>query len=96
MLARVVNAQLKIPQIDAAAETWRRYMDPYKTKGMKDAYLLVDRSNGKMLSVTIWNDSVAHEGYEKSEDRVNGQKDMAAFFEGTGQLSIMDVRVAIK
>ena len=54
MFARVMSTNLKKDLIDEAAVEWRSHIAPFKANGLERAYMLVDPSTGKYLSITIW------------------------------------------
>ena len=54
MFARVMSTDLRKETIDEAAAEWRRHIEPFRKSGMQQALMLVDRSTGKYLSITIW------------------------------------------
>jgi heme-degrading monooxygenase HmoA len=44
--------------------------DDFHMEGMRDAYLLVDRTGGKALTITIWESKEALRASEESADQV--------------------------
>jgi len=54
MFARVMSTDLKKNMIQEAAAEWRKHIEPFKRAGLHKAYMLVDRTTGKYLSITIW------------------------------------------
>ena len=66
MFARFTNVHVKLHKIDAVINLYKKSVIPAaKTqKGYKGAYLMVDRSTGKGVSVTMWDseeDALANE-----------------------------------
>ena len=74
--ARVMRTNLKKATIDEAAAEWHRHIAPFKKTGLERAYMLVDRSTGAYLSVTIWENKEAQTRNVISPGQVAGRTSM--------------------
>jgi heme-degrading monooxygenase HmoA len=76
MFARVMSTELKKDLIDEAAAEWRIHIEPFKETGLERAYMLVDRTTGKYLSITIWESAAAQTANATSPGQVAGRRAM--------------------
>jgi heme-degrading monooxygenase HmoA len=76
MFARVMSTNLKKNLIDEAVVEWRTHIAPFKASGLERAYMLVDRSTGKYLSITIWESEEAQKTNAVSPGQTAGRSAM--------------------
>ena len=85
MWARVSTYQLPADSVDAAVERFNRALGDVKEPGLERAELLVDRSSGKALTITVWN---SEETLQASVEAANQIRSSAA---DAADVSILDV-----
>jgi heme-degrading monooxygenase HmoA len=84
MFARVSSYQFAADQADQAVQAFNTVMHPVRQlDGAKGAYLLVDRSSGKALTVTLWESEEALRASEEAANKLRG--DAAGSAGGTVQ-----------
>lgn len=76
MFARVMSTDLKKETIDEAAVEWRKHIAPFRQSGMRQALMLVDRSTGKYLSITIWESEEVQQRNASSPGQTAGRNAM--------------------
>ncbi|MSO93028.1 MAG: hypothetical protein EXQ86_06475 [Rhodospirillales bacterium] len=64
MLARVRTITVDLKNLDGLKEEWPRYPVTLKDKGLKDAFLVVDKKTGKGYSMTFWENEKAMKASE--------------------------------
>lgn len=75
MHARVTTLAGSPDDIDAGIANFRENVVPYVRDEGKGSILLVDRANGKALSITLWEDE---EAMRASDERANALRAAAA------------------
>jgi heme-degrading monooxygenase HmoA len=86
MFARVSRYQLPAGQADQAVQTFTTAINPLRQlDGAKGAYLLLDRSSGKALTITLWQ---SEEALRASEEAANQLRSDAA---GSAGGTVQDV-----
>jgi heme-degrading monooxygenase HmoA len=76
MFARVSSYQFPADQADQAVQAFNTAMNPVRQlDGAKGAYLLLDRSSGKALTITLWQ---SEEALRASEEAANKLRSDAA------------------
>ena len=75
MHARVTNLAGSANSIDNGIENFRQNVVPFAKEEGKGAILLVDRSSGKAVAITLWDDE---EALRASEERANSLRADAA------------------
>jgi heme-degrading monooxygenase HmoA len=86
MFARVSSYQFPADQADQAVQAFNTAMNPVRQlDGAKGAYLLLDRSSGKALTITLWENE---EALRASEEAANKLRDDAA---GSAGGTVQDV-----
>lgn len=85
MWARVSTYQLPADNVDAAVERFNEGLGDVKEPGLERAELLVDRSSGKALTITVWD---SEETLQASVEAANQIRSSAADAAG---VSILDV-----
>ena len=97
MFARVMSTNLKKSTIDQAAAEWVTHIEPFKKLGMKEAFMLADRSTGRYLSITIWESEEAQLRNASSSGQVKGRQAMTEkFFEQPPTPSTFEVVAVVK
>jgi heme-degrading monooxygenase HmoA len=76
MFARVMSTSIKKEVMDEAIAEWRTHIEPFKATGLQKGYMLVDRSTGKYLSITIWDSEEAQRRNSTSAGQVKGRQAM--------------------
>jgi hypothetical protein len=82
MHARVTTLSGSPGEADAGIANFRENVVPYTKSDGKGAILLVDRSSGKALAITLWEDEAA---MQASEERANALRADAAEQMGASQ-----------
>lgn len=85
MWARVSTYQLPADNVDAAVERFNQALGDVKEPGLERAELLVDRSSGKALTITVWG---SEETLQASVEAANQIRSSAA---DAADVSILDV-----
>ncbi len=86
MFARVSSYQFPADQADQAVQAFSTAMNPVRQLGgAKGAYLLLDRSSGKALTITLWQ---SEEALVASEEAANQLRSDAA---GSAGGTVQDV-----
>lgn len=85
MWARVSTYQLPADNVDAAVARFNQALGDVKEPGLERAELLVDRSSGKALTITVWD---SEETLQASVEAANQLRSSAADAAG---VSILDV-----
>jgi heme-degrading monooxygenase HmoA len=84
MFARVSSYQLQTDQADQAVQAFTTAIDPLRQlDGAKGAYLLLDRSSGKALTITLWESEEAMGASEEGATKL--RSDAAGSAGGTVQ-----------
>lgn len=97
MHARVMSTNLKKATIDEAGAEWHKHLAHYKKAGMKKAYMLVDRSTGKYLSITIWESEADRQKNSASPEQAAGRKYMTEkYFDGDPTATNFEVLAVIE
>ena len=83
MHARVSSLSASAENVDNAVANFRENIVPFtKEDGGKGSLLLVDRTSGQALAITLWEDEQA---LSASEERANALRAQAAEVGGTTQ-----------
>lgn len=85
MWARVSTYQLPADDVDAAIQRFNQALGDVNEPGLERAELLVDRSSGKALTITVWS---SEETLQASVEAANQIRDSAA---EEASVSILDV-----
>ena len=85
MWARVSTYQLPSDDVDAAIQRFNQALGDVDELGLERAELLVDRSSGKALTITVWS---SEETLQASVEAANQIRDSAA---EEASVSILDV-----
>jgi heme-degrading monooxygenase HmoA len=85
MWARVSTYQLPADDVDAAIERFNQALGDVNEPGLERGELLVDRSSGKALTITVW---TSEETLQASVEAANQIRDSAA---EEASVSILDV-----
>ena len=64
MLARVRTITVDLANLEGLKEEWPRYPVTLKNKGLRDAFLIVDKRTGKGYSMTFWENDKAMQASE--------------------------------
>ncbi|HEY0120900.1 MAG TPA: hypothetical protein VGC14_03900 [Rhizobium sp.] len=87
-----MSTDLKKATIPEAIVEWRTHIEPFKTKGMSKAYMLVDRATGKYLSITMWESEAAQITNATSAGQTTGRQAMTdKYFEAPPTPSTFEV-----
>ena len=77
MFARV--STYDIPNAEGAAEAFEAALPAIREmQGVTDAYLLVDRNRGKVLTITLWESEEAVRASEEAANRARSEASAAA------------------
>jgi len=68
MLARIRTITAKVDNLEGLKKEWPRYPVTLKNKGLKDAFLVVDRKTGKGYSMTFWENEKAMKASENDPE----------------------------
>jgi heme-degrading monooxygenase HmoA len=84
MFARVSIIEGKPEHVDEGIRNYRNNVIPAakKNHGFKDAYLLVDRKTGKVMSITMWE---TEKDVQSSTETANQLRSQAAQIAGSSQ-----------
>lgn len=85
MWARVSTYQLPADDVDAAIERFNQALGDVNEPGLERAELLVDRSSGKALTITVWNSEETRQASVEAANQIRSDAANAA------SVSIMDV-----
>jgi hypothetical protein len=78
MWARVSSYQFPSNDVDAAVERFNEALGELDEPGLKRAELLVDRSSGKALTITVWENEETLQASVAAADRLrSGAADAA-------------------
>ena len=77
MFARIMTATTKPGSMDAAIKEWPQHIRAFKGKGLIVGYLLADRSQDQIRSITIWESEEAQKRNSTSPEQVQGRADFA-------------------
>jgi heme-degrading monooxygenase HmoA len=73
MFARVSSYQFSADQADQAVQAFNTVINPLRQlDGAKGAYLLVDRSSGRALTITLWESEKALRASEEAANKLRG------------------------
>ena len=71
MYARVTRLKGNLDKIDESIRQYREETVPTIEKlGSKGAYLLINRENGEMISITLWDTDLAMQNSERQANRL--------------------------
>ena len=93
MFARATTIAGNPDTVDAGIEEYRRVLSAFsEIPGNQGAFLLVDRSSGKALGVTLWDDE---RSMSESRERANELRQQATSATGGDVQSVEEFEVAV-
>ncbi len=93
MHARVTTLETPVDQVDTGVERYREALSTFKDiRGNQGAFLLIDRSTGKAVGMTLWSDEDA---LSESREQANQIRQQAADDVGGGIRAVEEFEVAL-
>jgi heme-degrading monooxygenase HmoA len=78
MHARVSTYRAPVERADEAVSAFENAVASLRDmEGIRDAYLLIDRSSGKAVTITLWESEEAVRASSEAADRVRGEATQA-------------------
>ena len=80
MFARISTIQGKPERVEDGIRNYREQVMPWAKKmaGFKGAYFMVDRKNGKVVSITLWDTEKNLQASAAAADRLRAQASQTA------------------
>lgn len=96
MFARVVTIQGKPEKVDDEIRHFREKLIPTakSNHGFKDAYLMVDRKTGKMISFVMWETEKDVQATDKKAEEITSERAKVAGASQKPKLEVYEVAVA--
>ncbi len=96
MFARVVTSQTKPEKVEEMIRGFREIVLPEKNKqkGLKQAYMLVNRQTGKSIAISLWENEQAVKEYEAVAGGMASQMNQAMSTTMPPTVEIYEVAVA--
>ena len=96
MLARVVTIEGRPEKVEDGIRYFREKLIPTakSSHGFKDAYLMVDRKSGKILSVVTWESENDIQESAAGADKITSERGQVAGAKQKPKLEVYEVAVA--
>ena len=91
MYASVIHEQVKLDQLDAAAQAWRALLAAAPPQGLQTAYYLQDRQSGEVVVVGVWETEAAAQAFETSGAFQHAVSQLAAYLDGAPSRKVYEL-----